>query len=184
MRSISDNTLGPLIAYLVPGVTALVGLSPFIPVVQSWLAGTVVNAPTIGGFLYLTVASLAAGMILNAVRWAVVDQFHARTGLRPPSLDFSRLGPNVEAMRLLIAIHYQHYQFYSNMLVATAIAWASHRTAIGWTQPPAVIDLVTAILEIVFFATSRDTLRRYYIRTSQLLSPSVIKPVSKTRGQQ
>lgn len=184
MRSISDNTLGPLIAYLVPGVTALVGLSPFIPVVQSWLAGTVVNAPTIGGFLYLTVSSLAVGMILNAVRWAVVDQFHARTGLKTPSLDFSRLGPNVEAMRLLIAIHYQHYQFYSNMLVATAIAWASHRTAIGWSQPLASIDLVTAVLEIVFFATSRDTLRRYYARIAQLLaSPSRI-PMSKTSGTQ
>lgn len=113
IHSVTNDTFGPLIAYLVPGATALFGLSPFIPAVQSWFASTPGDAPTIGGFLYLTVASLAMGMTVSAVRWVVVDTLHARTGLRSPPLDFSRLGPNVAAMQLLIEIHYRHYQFYS-----------------------------------------------------------------------
>ena len=113
MQSVSKDTFGPLIAYLVPGATALFGLSPFIPAVQSWFGSTPGDAPTIGGFLYLTVASFAMGMTVNAIRWVVVDTLYAWTGLQAPLLDFSRLGPNVAAMRLLIEIHYEHFQFHS-----------------------------------------------------------------------
>ena len=169
MQSVTNDTFGPLIAYLIPGAIALLGLSPFLPAVGTWFAGTAASAPTIGGFLYLTVASLAAGMILNAVRWATIDALHARTGLPAPPRDFSRLGPNVEAMRLLIDIHYRHYQFYANILVATAVAWVAHRTATGWTTPTGPIDVAVLALTPVFFATSRDTLRKYHERTAQLL---------------
>ena len=67
---------------------------------------TPTEAPTIGGFLYLTVASLAAGMTVSAIQWAVVDTLHSLTGLPLPPLDFSRLGKNVAAYGLLIEIHY------------------------------------------------------------------------------
>lgn len=113
MQSISKDNLGPLIAYLFPGITALWGISRFSPVLQAWFAMKPGTAPTIGGFLYLTIASLAAGMTVNAVRWVAIDTLHARTGLRPPNLDFSKLGQKVEAFSLLIEIHYHHYQFYS-----------------------------------------------------------------------
>jgi len=91
MQGISNDTFGPLIAYLVPGATALVGISPFLPVVQVWLTTNSANPPTISGLLYLTLASLASGMTVSAVRWATIDKLHARTGLPPPNLNFARL---------------------------------------------------------------------------------------------
>jgi hypothetical protein len=113
MHSVSNANFGPLIAYLVPGATVLLGASLFSPTLSTLLATTPKEAPTIGGFLYLTLASLAVGMTVSAVRWAVVDTAHARTGLAAPVLNFSLLGKNVEAYCLLIEIHYRHYQFYS-----------------------------------------------------------------------
>ena len=113
MQSVSNDTFGPLIAYLVPGATVLLGFSQFSPALQTWLAATPVNVPTISGFLYLTVAAVAAGMTVNAVRWVLIDALHASTGLEAPSLDFSKLGRNVEAYTLLIEIHYNHFQFYA-----------------------------------------------------------------------
>ena len=169
-----ENTIhdfGLLISYLVPGAVVLLGLRPFSPTLQGWFATASVDAPTIGGFLYLTVASLATGMTVSAVRWAVVDHLHALTGLRPPGLDFSRLGGNVEALGLLIEIHYRHYLFYSNMCVATAIAYTCYRLHLGSLWPLGWPDLGFVGLEAVFFATSRDTLRKYYARTRQLLVP-------------
>jgi len=56
---------------------------------------------------------------------------HGWTGLRAPALDFSRLGPNVEALQLLIEIHYQFYLFYANMIVACAVAYAGYRLWLG-----------------------------------------------------
>ena len=168
-QSVSNDNFGPLIAYLVPGVTVLAGVSPFSPTLQGWLAATPDTAPSIGGFLYATVASLAVGMTLSAFRWALVDTAHRLTGLAPPVLDFSQLGENVDAFVLLIEIHYRHYQFYANMLLATAVAYACYRVrlggcAIGWP------DLGVLVVEAVFLLTSRDTLRKYYTRTHQLLS--------------
>lgn len=168
LHSVSNDNFGPLIAYLVPGATALVGLRPYSPLLQSWFAATPADAPTIGGFLYLTVASLAAGMTVNAIRWAVLDTIHAKTGLRLPALDFSRLAGREQAFALLIGIHFQHFQFFGSMLVSTAIAYVGYRASTGFAEA-GWFDVGVALIEVVFFLMSRDTLSRYYRRTSQLL---------------
>lgn len=169
LQSISNANFGPLVAYLVPGATVLVGASQFLPTVRAWLAATPADAPTIGGFLYLTIASLAAGMTVSAVRWALIDTLHSCTGLAMPAMNFSKLGPNVEAFSLLIRIHYEHYQYYSNMFVATAAAYTCYRVKLGGLLPLGLADLGFVLLETVFFVTSRDTLRKYYNRSRQLL---------------
>jgi hypothetical protein len=172
MQAVSNDTFGPLIAYIVPGTTVVLGLSPFLPIVQSWLDSSTANAPTISGLLYLTFTSLSVGMTVSAVRWAVVDRLHARLGLHPPELDFARLVGKVEELRLLIEIHYRHYQFYANMMVALLIAYLGYRVHVGLTWP-GLPDVAFFILEPVFYVTSRDTLQKYYSRTQQLFSNSV-----------
>ena len=183
MQSVSNANFGPLIAYLVPGATALWGLSRFSAPLRSWFAFTAVDAPTISGFLYLTVASLAVGMTVTAIRWASVDLFHAKTGLRPPALDFARLAGNVDAFSMLIEIHYRHYQFYANMFVATAIAFACQRSAINSGVGLGWLDSGFIALEAVFFYTSRDTLQKYYERSQQLLSSNMAKKVNRAHVQ-
>ena len=178
MQSVSNANFGPLIAYLVPGATVLGGVSQFSPLLQGWFATGICVAPTIGGFLYVTVASIATGMTVSAVRWAILDTLHARTGLTLPTLDFSRLGANVQAFGLLIEIHYEHYLFYGNMFVATVIAYGCYRTRVGSVWPLGWPDAVFAFLELVFFATSRDTLRKYYARGQQLLRKVIEDPSS------
>jgi hypothetical protein len=170
MESVTHANFGPLIAYLVPGATVLLGCSQFSPVLRSWLGAPPANAPTIGGFLYLTVASIAIGMIVSAIRWAVIDTLHRFTGIRLPPLDFSRLGANVAAYELLIDIHYRHYLYYGNMTIATAFAYVCYRAKLGGIWPLGWPDLAFAAVEVVFFLTSRDTLSKYYTRSRQLLA--------------
>ena len=110
-------------------------------------------------------------MTVTAIRWACVDLVHSMTGLRAPELDFSTLPGKVDAYNLLIEIHYKYFQFYSNMFVATAIAYFCHRIDLGTLCHADWIDPGFVVLETIFFLTSRDTLRRYYQRTQQLLSP-------------
>lgn len=169
MQSVSNDTFGPLVAYLVLGATVLWGLSPFSPPLLALFVASSATAPTIGGFLYLTVAAIAAGMIVSAIRWAVIDTLHARTGLPPPSLNFARLGENVEAFQLLIEIHYRHYQCYANLEIATLVAYIGHRVANGSFQPLGLLDTGFVALEFVLFIAGRDTLSKYYARSHQLL---------------
>lgn len=70
-----------MIAYLVPGATTLPGFSLFSPMLQTWFATSPPDALTISGFLYLTFASLAAGMTVTAISWAIMDTLFSYTGL-------------------------------------------------------------------------------------------------------
>ena len=79
MQTVSNTNFGQLIAYLVPGAIALVGISEIEPSIAKLLAFGSNGSPTIGGFLYITVAAIVAGMIISAIRWATVDTLHART---------------------------------------------------------------------------------------------------------
>lgn len=92
-------------------------------------------------------------------------------------MEFRQLVGRVDAYVLLSEIHYRHYQFYANMFVAVAIAWACHHWATGWDV--GTLDVAVLILEAIFFVTSRDTLRKYYARTAALLEPM---PESGKRG--
>lgn len=174
MQPITGSNFGPLIAYLVPGAIALLGLSEFSPLLRSWFASTSATPPTLGGFLYLTVASLAMGMTVSALRWAVIDPLHRLTGVKFRTLDFSVLGDRFEAYNLLIKIHYEHYQFYSNGQVAIVVAYVCHRVAMGAHQRFGVFDMAVITIEVLFFFASRDTLRKYFLRASQLLSKSSV----------
>jgi hypothetical protein len=171
MSTVTRDNFGPLIAYLVPGGTIIWSLSYFSTSLRVWFVTSPTDAPTLGGLLYLTVASLSVGMVVNAVRWTVVDSLHSVTGIPSPKLDFSKLGQNVEAFNLLISIHYQHYQFYANMLIASAFAYICYRVRIGLHAPLGLPDAGFVLLEAVFFVTSRDTLMKYYTRIQQLLMP-------------
>jgi len=167
MQSVTHETFGPLIAYLVPGATVLAGWAPFVPVVNRWMGSTA--QPGIDGVLVLSLVAIGAGMTVSAIRWALVDRFHSLTGLVPPALDFANLHGRVEEFQLLIEIHYRHYQFYANMLVAVAIGYLGYRLDAGWTRP-GPLDFGVLFVEPVFLLASRDTLRKYYARTAQLFS--------------
>lgn len=169
MQERSIDNFGLLIAYVVPGFLSLWGASYFVPTVQVWLHGTSVDSPTVGGFLYLTIASIAAGLTASTIRWAIIDTIHHRTGVQPPTWDFSLLHNSVEAFDLLVQIHYRYYQFYGNSLVALTFAYLARRASAGSWTPVMWLDAVFIIIAIVFVAGSRDALRKYYVRTAQVL---------------
>ncbi|OWY64930.1 hypothetical protein B7486_44595 [cyanobacterium TDX16] len=173
MGELSARNFGLVIAYLLPGFIAVVALSGPIPEVASWLAASPEGQPTVGGFLYVTVTSLAAGMFVSSVRWLTIDSLHHRTGVKPPTWDFSKLQSNLTAYGLLVEFHYRYYQFNANTLVVVAFAYLLRLTGdCRWCGGPGWTDVGFLIGEVVLFATSRDTLRKYYARVSQVLAAS------------
>ncbi len=180
MKDVSSSNFGLVIAHLVPGAVALAGFRPFSATVQSWFATEPLDAPTVGGFMYVTLASIAAGVTLNTVRWAVLDTIHSWTGLPQPAWNFSRLRDNVAAYTVLNEIHYKYYQFHGNLLVALLVVYVARRIHLGaLTAPLGWLDLGFLLLSVILFVGSRDTLRKYYARVSQFLGTG--KPVHRTR---
>ena len=58
---------------------------------DAWISASQQGAPTVAGFMYVTLASLAAGVTVSAVRWAIIDHLHHATGVVPPAWKFANL---------------------------------------------------------------------------------------------
>jgi hypothetical protein len=169
MKEVSTGNFGLLIAFVLPGFIVLWGLSYFSATVRFWLSGAG-TMPTVGGFMFVTLASVAAGVTVSTVRWLVIDTIHHWTGIRQPRWDFARLQDNVGAYNVLNDIHYKFYQFHANGLIALLFVYMARRTYYGiFTASVGWFDLGFAVLALVLFVGSRDMLRKYYARVSQLL---------------
>jgi hypothetical protein len=167
VRDVTSDNFGLLVAYLLPGFVALWGVSFFSETVASWLRSSS-DRPTVGGFLYATIGSIAAGLAASTVRWLLIDRLHHATGLSAPNWDFERLEEKLRAFRLLVESHYRYYQFYSNTIVALAFAYGAWKV----TNAPfqlGFVDLSVLVAETVLFTGSRDTLRKYYVRGNAIL---------------
>ena len=127
MQDVSTKNFGLLIAYLIPGFATLWGVSYFSPVVRSWLGSTADSSPSVGGFLYVTLASVSAGLTVSTIRWLVIDSIHHHTGIQQPNWDFSRLGQTVAAYDVLKEIHYRYFQFYALCRVLHKAYYADQR---------------------------------------------------------
>lgn len=168
LTTVSDRNFGLLIAYLLPGFTALWGISYFSETVNGWLMGTTADGPTIGGFLYVTLASVAAGMTVSTVRWAVIDSLHHATGINRPNWDFAKLQHHFDTYDRLEQNHYRYYQWYGGMLISLMFVESCRVIALGLTALR-FADVGILLLATIFFAGSRDAIRKYHFRVEQLI---------------
>lgn len=172
MTEVSGKNFGFLIAYILPGFVSLWGISYFSPTVRAWLvsSSSAASAATVGGFLYVTLASVGAGLTVSTVRWAFIDWLHALTGVRRPRWNDAMLQDRLAAFEALVENHFRYYQFYANMLVALLFVVAARLLHAGRSiteiNPPDCAVLAVATL---YWAGSRDTLRKYFARTAELL---------------
>jgi len=168
------TSFGLLIAYILPGFTALCGLGTISVTVSSWLRSVPGNCPTVGGFLYVTLTSIGLGMTVNAIRWLTLDSFHHLTGVRYPEWDFSQLQTNLGGYDKLVEFYYRYHEFFGNTLIAgsfTYLTWRFLHPSWQYVLADAVYLAFTAL----FWLASRDTLTKYYRRVEQLMPKAADK---------
>ena len=177
MRPVSASNFGLLIAYLLPGFTCLWGLSYASETVRSWLGTNPTDAPTVGGFLYVTLASVGAGLTVSTVRWLVIDTIHHWTGVPRPRWDFSRLQDNIGAFDLIVEHQFRYAQFNGGMLISLVLVYVTRRLSLGfWSCPVGWTDFVFVLLAVIFYIGSRNTYYRYVLRGNMMLGTSTQPP--------
>jgi hypothetical protein len=171
MQGVTQKNFGLLIAYLLPGFTALWGLSALSPMVSGWIQANaaITHAVTVGGFMYATLASIALGMTVSAIRWALIDTVHGLTGLRRPAWSDASLQNKLAALESLIEHHYRYYQFHSNMVIALLVVYAAHLEAGKLSLHPGRIEATGLAICSIFWMTGRDNLKKYYRSVTTLL---------------
>lgn len=174
MSAITEKSFGILIAFLAPGFLALWGLRCFVPEVGEWFAVSSANPATVGGFLFVTVAAIAAGLLAQSVRHLTLDKFFARflegehdgTGARAlyRSREFSGIVEN----------HYRYYQFDGNTFIVLLMTYLVHnfsRNDQGYVNPAAALldrDLIVLVTLMVLFFAAGGTWRRTQQRIKRL----------------
>lgn len=168
----SNGQFGLIVAYLLPGfIGLLAGIAPLVPAVAGWLTPVDQGDAGFGPPVYALLAATAVGMIVSCFRWLIVDHVLLWTGIKPPKWNFQGLDERLHAFNYLVENHYRYYQHYAGTFVAVLFAYLLNRL-VG-TSPLLGLgtDLATLILCAVLFLSSRDSLKKYYDRVSDLIGP-------------
>jgi hypothetical protein len=170
VKEVSGRNFGLLIAYVLPGFAAVLAAGRYLPRAQALVLSFGPEAPTVGGFLHVTLASVGVGLTLSTIRWLLVDTLHHLTGVQRPPWDDSKLQERLDAFESLVDNHYRYYQYYANTLTAGLLFLLCRLVevsgclgALAWTDW-SIVGLIA-----MYWAGSRDTLKRYYTRASFLL---------------
>lgn len=170
MKDVTDKNFGVIIAFLLPGFLFLWGLSFANDQVATWLtAMSSKDGPLIGSFLYATIASLAVGLLIDAVRAAVIDEiFYRFLGLELPTIKSSKLKDKdiLAAFSAIIDNHYRYYQYYANSFIAVAAAFAAYAIIKG--SPSNLIMLAIAAMLGILLYVAYDQLRSFNDRARDI----------------
>jgi hypothetical protein len=158
-----------MIAYVLPGFVILFGISLVSPIALNWLSSAeAASGPSVGGFLFAFLFSVAAGVTTSAVRWLVLDRVHQLMGIKRPQLDLRNLEDRRHSFERVVEDHYRYHEFYGGMLIATLFSYSLWRVRQSWTIFCGY-DFPFLTIEIVFALASRDALRNYYGRAARVL---------------
>lgn len=163
---------GLIIAFLIPGFILWTGLSLTFPELALPLVHVEVQESSVGGFLFVALASLALGLLLSAMRWLLLDHLFVLFGIKAPTMDFSKLkDPNAFAAYIgVVDNHYRYYQYYSNSLIGGLVALAFH-VAFGGRSISYFEITAIVLVGVALLLASADSLRKYYGRGGAILKP-------------
>ena len=174
MKDITDKNFGVIIAFWLPGVILLWGLTYSYPELSAWLTkASGSEAATIGGFLYVTLAALALGMVISAVRWMIVDTvFHYVPLVRVQRREFDfgslKQKDTFAVFQGAVENFYRFYQYYSNTLVSIAAAVITYRVIGGKELISSFAWGAIALTCLALFLASRNSLKNYYKCRNQI----------------
>jgi hypothetical protein len=169
VHPVSHENLGVTIAYILPGFLALWGLGCLSPTIDSWLNSSSGAAPSVGGFLYVALASLALGIFANILRRLLIDPIHHRTGIAKKQWKYILLQDRIDAIQFIVLHQFRYYQFAGNSILALAFTATVFELCLpNWTWQH---NAACGVVEVALYFGSRDNLRLYYRRLEEVLAP-------------
>lgn len=102
MQDKSLSQFGLLVAYVLPGFIALVGIAPLFPIVGRWLQPVTQGDLGLGPPVYAVLGATAAGLILSCFRWLLLDNLHHLLGVQRPILDDRQLAERLGGFDYLV----------------------------------------------------------------------------------
>ena len=124
MKDITAASFGLVIAFLLPGLFGMYGLSLWSPQVAALLKPALATETTIGPSVVVLLAATAVGLILSAVRYLLFEKCVCYKSKIDKGL-FARLtkAENLAIFKDIVDAHYRYHQFYGGVFLAALIAY-------------------------------------------------------------
>ncbi len=176
MQDQLGKSFGLIIGFLIPGMIGLYGASLHVEIFREWF-GIAANAesPTVGGFLFVVVASVGMGVFISNLRWLVLERWIWQR--EPPEHDASgRRETQTELVyQNLVWQFYQFYLFAANTMFALVLLYVAWLAAeLASAQDPGLFELCLPITFLVpasyvLYQNAKNSLKRYNERRSNVL---------------
>ena len=175
------KSFGLVIAFLVPGMIGLYAASLHVPMLQEWFDAAGRAQTTVGGFLFIIIASSGAGVFISGVRWYLLEELIKRAaGVSTEHEAVNRRDTQTELVYQNVRQHhYDYYLFYSNALVALVVLWVSWLPSqlpvltawlLSWAAAKPIIGTVLgAAAGWVLYASAVDAYGRYQKKRAAVL---------------
>ena len=147
---------------------------------EDWFDAAGRAQTTVGGFLFIIIASSGAGVFLSGVRWYLLEERIKRgAGVSTEHEAANRRDTQTELVYQNVRQHhYDFYLFYSNTLVALVVLWLSWLPSqllplAAWLSWAAVRPIVATALGVaagwVLYASAKDAYGRYQKKRADVL---------------
>jgi hypothetical protein len=191
-QRVADDEAGPVdkiaeyfglvIAYLLPGLVGLWGASYWSPNVRQWMTTAGTSSTSFGGFLFLMVAAIGAGVVLHTFRWLVFEKmlpavcresFCERWMLNRPSYaEGTSRSPAIQTQLVSLRDeHYRYYQCHGGLalgLPVVFVLWFLFGNSYDTFKATAA-GISTAVFACVSFFAALDAQRRMRMKRLAIL---------------
>jgi|ERR1017187_2405540 hypothetical protein len=127
VKDITITSFGLVIAYMLPGLLGLYGLSFWFPTLRTTFSTFLTADSNIGLFLIVVMASLIVGLFAHGIRWIFFEVWCAGTARFDTALYAKLSGERkLEAFRTAVDEFYRYHQWWGGAAVVAPIGY------LGW----------------------------------------------------
>lgn len=127
MKDLTVTSFGLVIAYLLPGLIGLYGLSFWSKALSNMFSTFLTTESNVGLFLILVLASLAIGLFVNGLRWLNFEMFFFKKYRTQATFHKTLSGERkLSAYRVVIDETYRYHQWWGGAMFVIPIGY------IGW----------------------------------------------------
>lgn len=132
LKDLTATSFGLIVAYLLPGLVGLYGLSFWFPPIAATFATFLTAESSVGLFFLVVLASLAVGMLAHGIRWIVFEVWCSGTDQRLEASLFANLAGErkLAAFRTAVDEIYRYHQWWGGIAVTGPVLF------IGWMNSP------------------------------------------------
>jgi hypothetical protein len=148
IKDVTITSFGLLLAYFLPGLIGLYGLSFWSESLRSSFKGFLTAESSVGLFVIVILFAAIVGLLAHGVRWIIFEVWFCRENLKLEASDFEKLSApgKMSAFRGAVDEIHRYHQWWGGVSVVGPIVFA------GWASSGGHSKSAITFASIVFLA--------------------------------